>query len=657
MKVERLGSVNGGCLSGNHEGKLVGGSDCPNSNRLFFRSIFFSVLLCVLINLPAKAEQWGPLLSTEWHQGDSFNDYCPLVSTEGTGRCVVGCVATATTQIVNYWGYPQSIDFSEADTYLSKGNAGTFNVDNASDPDNRDFPTFSELDEALSSIAYDGNEDEEAYLCFGIGVKLESNYGTQTRVWDADLADMVNNKLLYGSALISNGKGWNSTRSEKVIQSIKNGFPVQMSVSVDGEESGHSVVIDGYNDESGEFHVNLGWGNSNGENTWYDLPTIDTTKYGFSRRYNTINQFVYDICSYSGWHQYGADEKNTFYAVYPAPTKDAMKDKWKETIDDSLEFKGLVVAAGNRIYATASPKVGSEGNPSYLYVYNHYGSDPIEIVAFPSTDDEGVTAPAATVDGKNIYVGSGKGNLYHIYVPTYEINLMGDFGDGRGFTRSPKIDSNGYIYLQTIEKHCCVKSTNEKWNFYHPKDGQYFKEPQGCTIDSTRDRVYIPYVDTSKNKQYLAVVSINTGLEYDDKQEWDLDNVSWYSGTASLLSNGDIVIGCNFTLYVLDKDDLSIKGSREWSNGTTFRHFVPAIGLDDTIYIPQYYSSSKAYFYALNSDTELTTKWRKAVVIDSDYSYLRQACVATNNIVVFTCLHKSSLEDDATFTPTLHKNG
>ena len=41
----------------------------------------------------------GPLLSTAWHQGSPYNNLCPMGD---GGRTVVGCVATATAQILRY---------------------------------------------------------------------------------------------------------------------------------------------------------------------------------------------------------------------------------------------------------------------------------------------------------------------------------------------------------------------------------------------------------------------------------------------------------------------------------------------------------------------------------------------------------------------------
>jgi len=48
----------------------------------------------------------GPLISTTWAQGDPYNQQCPLDS--NGCRTIVGCVATAASQIMKYWSHPKT---------------------------------------------------------------------------------------------------------------------------------------------------------------------------------------------------------------------------------------------------------------------------------------------------------------------------------------------------------------------------------------------------------------------------------------------------------------------------------------------------------------------------------------------------------------------
>ena len=49
----------------------------------------------------------SPLLTTTWNQSPYYNNQCPYDNTYGE-RTVTGCVATATAQIMKYWGHPSS---------------------------------------------------------------------------------------------------------------------------------------------------------------------------------------------------------------------------------------------------------------------------------------------------------------------------------------------------------------------------------------------------------------------------------------------------------------------------------------------------------------------------------------------------------------------
>ena len=55
-----------------------------------------------------------PFLTTSWDQGQPFNDYAPVYTTEDPsvlrGRVPCGCVATAAAQVFAYWRWPARID-------------------------------------------------------------------------------------------------------------------------------------------------------------------------------------------------------------------------------------------------------------------------------------------------------------------------------------------------------------------------------------------------------------------------------------------------------------------------------------------------------------------------------------------------------------------
>ena len=68
-------------------------------------------------------EAVGPLVSTRWGQDAPFNDWCP-VGSDGT-RCLTGCVATSTAQLMNYYKLPLRGQGSNVVYYPTGDTSGT----------------------------------------------------------------------------------------------------------------------------------------------------------------------------------------------------------------------------------------------------------------------------------------------------------------------------------------------------------------------------------------------------------------------------------------------------------------------------------------------------------------------------------------------------
>ena len=49
----------------------------------------------------------SPLLTTKWNQDANYNYHCPVFASGPGGHCYAGCVATAMSQIMKYYNYPE----------------------------------------------------------------------------------------------------------------------------------------------------------------------------------------------------------------------------------------------------------------------------------------------------------------------------------------------------------------------------------------------------------------------------------------------------------------------------------------------------------------------------------------------------------------------
>lgn len=62
---------------------------------------------------PLSSTVVGPLMKSTWGQGYGYNTYCPTQDAPGYGNhALTGCVATAMGQVMRYWKYPTTYNWS-----------------------------------------------------------------------------------------------------------------------------------------------------------------------------------------------------------------------------------------------------------------------------------------------------------------------------------------------------------------------------------------------------------------------------------------------------------------------------------------------------------------------------------------------------------------
>ncbi len=215
----------------------------------------------------ADARTYGPLIQTNWNQEFPYNKYCPLDPATGL-RSIAGCGAAAIAQICNYWQYPRSMTFDSGDSYISDGGNGDISI--FEDAERLDFPSLDQLNETLGSISYNGDMESIAWLMSGIGIKLITHYSSDGSYVDEELPLLQ--YVGYTSTLDSDS--W-ANDYQLAIDNIKNGMPVFMGIQNSVEEDGHAVVLDGYDEAGGLYHINAGWGDQDYTNNWYSLPDLD----------------------------------------------------------------------------------------------------------------------------------------------------------------------------------------------------------------------------------------------------------------------------------------------------------------------------------------------------------------------------------------------
>jgi len=212
----------------------------------------------------------GPLLDTKWSQNAPYNNFCPIDLDSGN-RSVAGCPAVAMAQILNYHRTTQNIQFNDEDDYYHNYAGNRYKVDD--DFEEYDFPSFTELNNYLVSLQYNYEneipltDNDKASLNFACGVAAEQVYNPAgSGTFGVNQAYQAYQRFYFEDVeLLTEG----SDVYNRLQSNILEGFPAHIAVVNEDWNSGHNMVVDGYDNE-GYFHINFGWGGS--YNGWYMLP-------------------------------------------------------------------------------------------------------------------------------------------------------------------------------------------------------------------------------------------------------------------------------------------------------------------------------------------------------------------------------------------------
>jgi len=522
---------------------------------------------------------WGPWLpSPTWHQRSPYNDSCPL-DPDTLNRSVVGCVATAMSQIVNYWQYPGNLSFSASDSYTSGG------ISFDADSDHLDFPSFAVLKNALASINYDGDTGEIADLCLAAGVSVRMSYSSSgSGANTLRVARALTDKFRFGSAQGESKRSgvWVDYMGD-VIRNLKQGWPVQIAIHASGVSGGHSVVADGFRDD-GFIHVNMGWGGSS--DAWYNFPAIES--------YDVIHTVIFDIVPRQGWSQVGANERNTFRSPFTAPL--GIPDrKWQVTAPSDLSgygFEHVIVGTGGRIYAALGPDcIGCGDNPYIAVIHPHgYIEYKIRIPDF----DYDIDFLTQNHRGE-IYFGAGgfdaNTSIIRFDPETRVLSTVFTHSspDSGQLEEVIKVDRDNHMYFVITHSfvtnpqvfYSTTRTGIVRWKHEFSSQSGFGKSM--TAIDETRDQVYLNYHDSGTEKSYLRCFDRSSGtVKWTYEFEEPAHRQSEMAAAPAIGDDGTLYIGVYTNLYALTPD-----GTRIWKKdfSPAFAFRTPAIGPDGTLYI------------------------------------------------------------------------
>ncbi|MBN1199026.1 MAG: C10 family peptidase [Bacteroidales bacterium] len=193
-----------------------------------------------------------PLVSNIWDQDFPYNAMCPEDAAAGgsyNGRVPVGCVATAMSQIMYYWRWPETGQGSHCINPIQ--------------------PEYGQqcADFGNTTYAWDGMTDNPtkecdpvATLAWHCGISVNMQYGPDgSGAYTYMVASALQTYFKYStSANYAQKSSFSTSQWNNMIHNdLDAGRPIEYSGS--GSGGGHAWVCDGYQGTD-YYHMNWGWG-------------------------------------------------------------------------------------------------------------------------------------------------------------------------------------------------------------------------------------------------------------------------------------------------------------------------------------------------------------------------------------------------------------
>ena len=290
-----------------------------------------------------------PLLTTQWNQTFPYNQYCPADPLENYEHSYTGCPATAMGQILNHLKTTQGTRFDDSDDYYIGNYAGRqFHIDD--DWNTYDFPSFPQLNVMLDSVDATFQRGESltsslvGAVIFACGVACKqvytasSSYGSGT--FYVDQAFAAYQRFGFDSCQLF--RNADSTMYAILISNLQAGYPAHLAVENPAGTSGHNVVVDGYRESDGKFHINFGWGGY--MDNWYSLPDPGGYYYGWTKIEGIILNIIPTTASLAVCEALSQQPLE----VYPNPATDVL---YLNGLSNEAENYSIYNAMGQKVKA------------------------------------------------------------------------------------------------------------------------------------------------------------------------------------------------------------------------------------------------------------------------------------------------------------------
>ena len=283
-------------------------------------------------------------LGSHWTQDYPYNQLCPRDPLSGYSYSYAGCPAIAMGQIINYLRTTQDTRFSDSDDYAHNYAGRKYIIDD--DWERLQFPSFSQLNVMLDSVDATFLRGEvlpdylAAAVVFACGTACTQVYTSEgSGTFYVDQAFEAYQRFGFTDCLLFREP--DSTMYATLISNLQAGYPAHLAVENPAGTVGHNVVVDGYRETDGKFHINFGYGGPLDD--WYDIPDP-----GFYYGMTKVEGIILNIIpSTAAVHEFSSQQP---LEVYPNPVSDVLyvKSLPCEAVDYSIfNVLGQKVAAGS----------------------------------------------------------------------------------------------------------------------------------------------------------------------------------------------------------------------------------------------------------------------------------------------------------------------
>ena len=286
------------------------------------------------------------LLTSHWTQDFPYNQFCPRDPVNGNAYSVAGCPAVAMGQIINYLRTTQDTRFTDDDDYNHYYAGRNYVIDD--DWASLKFPSFPMLNEMLDSIdatfqrGEELSDEQAAALVFACGTALTQVYTSQSSgTFYVDQAFEAYQRFGFTDCVLIREP--DSTMYATLISNLQAGYPAHLAVENPAGTVGHNVVVDGYRESDGKFHINFGYGGS--LDNWYDIPDPNFY-YGMTK----VEGIILNIIPTMGPLAVHESTAQQPLEIYPNPVSDVLYVKnlpCEKAAYSIFNLMGQEVAAGS----------------------------------------------------------------------------------------------------------------------------------------------------------------------------------------------------------------------------------------------------------------------------------------------------------------------